>query len=371
MKNISPLYLYNKDLQSNKILPDAIQKKAILELDKLCKKINTKYSLFFSIAVKLGIKKKSSMSRGIYLYGGVGRGKTYLISLFFQSLNSNKKLDIHYHRFMKMVHEQLESVKGVENPLKIIASFLASKYEVICFDEFVVEDIADAMLLSGLLEEMFSLDMVLLASSNSKPENLYKNGLQRSKFIPSIKLIEDNMQIIKVDSNCDYRLNLLNKSEVFFTNNRQDTRDSINESLENFFTKLSIGKVKNSSIMLNNRSLSIIKYSNGVAWFDFGVLCGDARSKLDYIEIAILFHTVIIENVSVMGSSTEDEAKRFITLIDELYAKKVNLIMSTEDGIDNLYSGDRLAFEFARTKSRLHEMRSIGYLSLEHLKDLD
>jgi cell division protein ZapE len=300
---------------------------------------------------------------GLYFWGGVGRGKTFLMDLFFDSLPFEQKSRMHFHRFMRHVHHALTDLQGEADPLRKIALDFADKNRVLCFDEFFVSDITDAMILAGLLEVLFENGVTLVATSNVKPVNLYENGLQRSKFLPAIALIEVNTEILNVDSGTDYRLRVLESAEIYhYPLDRQ-----ADEVLLQSFNSLSPDTGKADIVLdIEGREIKTRFCGDGVVWFDFPDICDGPRSQNDYIEIAMLYQTVLVSNLPCFTEKSENAARRFISLVDEFYDHSVKLIISAESPILEIYQGDRLKFEFQRTESRLQEMQSNEYLGREH-----
>ena len=302
--------------------------------------------------------------KGLYFWGGVGRGKTYLMDVFFESLPFPEKQRMHFHRFMRYTHQELRSLQGTPNPLRQVAKNFALKARVLCFDEFFVSDITDAMILGGLIDALFNEGVSLVATSNVEPANLYKDGLQRRKFLPAIELLEKHTHILNVDGGVDYRLRALESAELFHF--PLDAEADV--SLEKSFTALSPDAGESDvSLEIEGRPILAKRCGDGVVWFDFPEICEGPRSQNDYIEIAMMFQTVLISNVPKFTSKKEDAARRFISLVDEFYDHNVKLILSADAAIPELYAGDRLVFEFQRTESRLQEMQSTEYLGYEHL----
>ena len=273
------------------------------------------------------------------------------------------KRRVHFHRFMQDVHDGLHQHRNQADPLKIIARELADRSRVLCFDEFYVSDIADAMLLAGLLDTMFANGLTLIATSNIEPDGLYKDGLQRAKFLPAIELVKKHTEVINVDSGVDYRLRILERAEIY----HHPLDDVAFSSLDSSFHQLAPGECKEATIIhINHRELDALGVSDGIGWFEFSSLCEQPRSSSDYIELARRFNTLLISNVPQMQDGSNDPARRFINLIDEIYDRNVNLIVSAETPPEALYVGERLAFEFRRTLSRLTEMQTHDYLASEH-----
>lgn len=301
--------------------------------------------------------------RGLYIWGGVGRGKTFLMDLFYEGLPIVNKKRLHFHRFMREVHNQLHDLQGEPDPLKKVAGKFASEARVICFDEFFVSDITDAMLLAGLLDELFRLGVTLVATSNVEPDHLYENGLQRSKFLPAIGLLNTHTLVHNMDGGVDYRLRALESAEIYHS----PLDEAAEAGLASAFASISPDTGKAGVVLpIEGRDILSRRCGDGVAWFDFEVLCDGPRSQNDYIELARLFQTILVGKVPRFDEKREDQARRFISLVDEFYDRNVKLIISAEAAILDLYHGHRLAFEFQRTESRLQEMQSKEYLAREH-----
>ena len=302
--------------------------------------------------------------KGLYIWGGVGRGKTFLMDLFFDSLDIEKKKRIHFHRMMHDVHDRLLALDDIEDPLDKVADGIARETQVLCFDEFFVSDIADAMILGRLLDGLFRRGVTLVATSNSRPDDLYQEGLQRRRFLPAIDLIKVNTDVIHMDSGTDYRLRLLKKAGTFMTPDDEQA----NQKLSFFFDESATSQIRSDrELEINGRSIVARKCAKGIAWFDFAALCDGPRSQSDYIELARWYPSVIVSGVPVLDPMREDQARRFIALVDEFYDRRVKLILSAQAKAESLYTGKRLTFEFNRTASRLIEMQSSEYLALPHL----
>jgi cell division protein ZapE len=362
----SPLKVYQQALSNNLIQEDAAQLSAIERLDSLHQSIMVSEQdagLFRRILSRAFSRTEPEQMRGLYFWGGVGRGKTYLMDTFYECLPLQSKSRMHFHRFMKMVHVELRKLQGKPEPLVVLAEKLSRDMRLLCFDEFFVSDITDAMILSGLLEALFSRGVVLVATSNVKPDDLYENGLQRKMFLPAIELIKSNTEVINMDGGIDYRLRALELAEIYHF-----PLDGLaDDVLYQAFQSIAPEKGRpGQSLEIEGRMISTRFMADGVAWFDFGELCDGPRSQNDYIELARIFHTILISNVPVMTGQMEDMARRFISLVDEFYDRNVKVIISAADSIENLYSGSRLSFEFQRSRSRLLEMQSHEYLSREH-----
>ncbi len=302
--------------------------------------------------------------RGLYLWGGVGRGKTYLVDTFFDALPFPQKRRLHFHRFMQKVHGELRTLSQQQNPLDIVASRFAAKARVICLDEFFVTDITDAMMLAGLLTGLFARRVVFVTTSNIVPDLLYKDGLQRARFLPAIALIKQHMDVLNVDGGTDYRLRYLAKAEIFHA----PLDERADQLLEESFAALAPEPGEaHAPLDIEGRQIPTRRLADGVVWFDFFALCDGPRGAADYIEIARCFHTVLLANVPAMDAHLDNQARRFLMLIDEFYDRNVKLILTAAAPIDGLYRGDKLRFEYQRVVSRLQEMQTYEYLGRRHL----
>jgi cell division protein ZapE len=309
-------------------------------------------------------RKKPQGAMGLYLWGDVGRGKTFLMDLFFEQLAVHCKKRIHFHRMMRDVHERLRRLRDVSNPLDEVAAQLAGETRVLCFDEFFVSDIGDAMILGGLLDGLFRRGVTLVATSNTPPAELYRDGLQRSRFVPAIALLEEHMEVLRLGGDTDYRLRLLERAGTYMT----PADESAARRIAGIFDESASSEISaNRELMVNSRGITAHRCAKGIAWFDFDEICGGPRSQSDYIEIARWYPTVIVSGVPRFDKKSEDEARRFIALVDEFYDRKVKLIVSAAADPAELYRGRRLDFEFERTRSRLVEMQTHNYLALPHL----
>lgn len=362
---MTPLQRYQADLKRPDFFRDAAQENAVRHLQRLYDDLVTTQKSSSGLFGKLFAKKPQGPVKGLYFWGGVGRGKTYLVDTFYDALPFEQKMRTHFHRFMKRVHEEMRTLKGEKNPLTIIGKRFAEEARVICFDEFFVSDITDAMILATLMEELFKNGVSLVATSNIVPDGLYKDGLQRARFLPAIALLKQHTEIVNVDSGIDYRLRALEQAELYYT----PLGEEADASLENSFRSLLTGNCKvreHEALIVENREIHALRVANDVAWFDFLALCDGPRSQNDYIELGKIFDAVLVSNVPQMGTSKDDMARRFINLVDEFYDRNVKLILSAEVELKDLYSGGRLSFEFQRTLSRLLEMQSHEYLARPH-----
>jgi cell division protein ZapE len=305
----------------------------------------------------------STTPSGLYFWGGVGRGKTFLMDIFYQCLPFEEKRRYHFHSFMNQIHHSLKQLSGTPSPLEAVANDLARDMRVLCLDEFVITDIADAMILTGLLKTLFEQGVVLVTTSNCQPVDLYRNGLQRARFLPAIDLILERCRVVNLDGGKDYRLMGLQQTHLYTVPHSQSALDAVNLYLAEHVHPIQLSSER---LSINGRELSFQFCSEDTVWFSFDQLCKTSRSQNDYLEIARLFNTVILTDIEQMSHLTDDIAKRFILLIDILYDHRVILICSASVGADQLYQGKRLAFEFERTTSRLIEMQSEQYLKLGH-----
>ncbi|MDN0086354.1 cell division protein ZapE [Yersinia nurmii] len=374
MQLSTPTARYQQALAAGEYQPDEVQRQAVEQLEQiylaLCERANRP-------TPTLGLRGRLSRLlgrndalaaippvQGLYMWGGVGRGKTWLMDLFFHSLPGDRKLRLHFHRFMLRVHQELAELQGHENPLEIVADGFKTQTDVLCFDEFFVSDITDAMLLATLLQALFARGITLIATSNIPPDNLYQNGLQRARFIPAITLIKEYCEVMNVDAGIDYRLRTLTQAHLYLT----PLNPQAEQNMRQMFIKLA-GKAGEEMPVLeiNHRPLAAISAADGVLAIDFHTLCEEARSQLDYIALSREYHTVLLHNLRLMTAKEENAARRFLALVDEFYERRVKLIISAEASMFEIYQGDRLKFEYQRCLSRLQEMQSEEYLKLPHL----
>lgn len=362
---ITPLQKYQQDLQRPDFQFDAAQQLAVQHLQRLYDDFvqhkPAKQSLWQKLTGKASVQKPL---QGLYFWGGVGRGKTYLVDTFYDCLPTERKLRIHFHRFMHKVHDELKTLSGQANPLDIVADRFKADTDIICFDEFFVSDITDAMILGTLMQALFARGIALVATSNIEPDGLYRNGLQRARFLPAIALIKQFTEVVNVDSGIDYRLRTLTQAEIYHS----PLDETANSNLHRYFMALSSEpRVANSAIEVAHRQLRFQHEAEGIIWFEFSELCESARSQYDYMELSKIYHTLLMSNVRQMGQGNDDVARRFIALVDEFYERKVKLIISAEVPMEQLYTQGLLSFEFKRCLSRLQEMQSHDYLALAHL----
>ncbi len=296
--------------------------------------------------------------RGLYLWGGVGRGKSFLMDSFYSVVPVAHKTRVHFHEFMRHVHRQLDALKGVADPLQEVARQTARQYRLICFDEFHVSDIADAMILYNLLKELFEQGVSFIMTSNYHPDELYPEGLHRDRLLPAIALIKSQMDVLNVDAGIDYRRRALEQVEVYHTPLNREA----DEALKVAFERVAETRDEDPVIEVEGRALRSRRRAGGVIWFGFDMLCGSPRSQNDYLELASRFHTVILSDIPVMPAAMQSEARRFTWLIDVFYDCKVKLLMSAEAPPEQLYTAGPMAQEFQRTVSRIMEMQSREYV---------
>lgn len=374
MQNLSPTSRYQQALAQGSYQPDDVQREAVVRLEAIYQELakqNVSEASGSGLISKLGklLTKRAVPAgcepvRGLYMWGGVGRGKTWLMDMFFESLPGNRKLRLHFHRFMLRVHEELAKLQGHTDPLEIIADGFKAQTDILCFDEFFVSDITDAMLLGTLMKALFARGITLVATSNIPPDELYRNGLQRPRFVPAIDAIKKYCDVMNVDAGIDYRLRTLTQAHLW----RSPLNSETLQQMEHLYSALAGVKREGEPVLeINHRPLVTLGMSNQTLAVDFKTLCVDARSQHDYIALSRLFHTVMLFNVPVMTVTHENEARRFIALVDEFYERHVKLVVSAQEELFSIYQGERLKFEFQRCLSRLQEMQSEEYLRLPHM----
>jgi cell division protein ZapE len=356
----NPLSIYQSRISSGDFLPDPAQLEAVHLLDSLWHELQLASHPGFWPKI---LGSAAPTPSGIYLWGGVGRGKTWLMDLFFETLPFAEKQRIHFHRFMARVHAALRASGSASDPLKKIAKEWASRCRLLCFDELFVADIADAMLLGGLFEAFFEQGVVLVATSNLHPDDLYRDGLQRARFLPAIESIRKHTRIMHIDGDTDFRLRILERSEIY----HHPLEPGADASLAHSFHSMAGGCELQPELDINGRLFQARRRGDGLIWFDFDELCKKPHSTADFIEISRSFNSVFISGLPALGESNADEARRFINLVDEFYDRNVKLLISAAVPVNEIYSGERLAFEFRRTMSRLNEMQSHQYLARPHL----
>lgn len=300
--------------------------------------------------------------KGVYMYGGVGRGKSFLMDCFFEAVPIQRKTRLHFHEFMREVHRELGKLQGTENPLQALGEQMARRFKLICFDEFHVADVTDAMILHRLLDSLFANGVGFVTTSNFRPDDLYPDGLHRDRILPAIALLNEKLEVINVDHGVDYRQRTLEKLRTYLT----PITGSTEGELQHDFDDLATGQDESPVFHLASRQIAARRRAGRVIWFDFHELCEKPCSQNDYLEIATEFHTVLVSGVPQMGESMASIARRFTLLVDVLYDRRVKLIVSAAVPADQLYTKGMLAHEFVRTVSRLDEMQSAEYLALAH-----
>jgi len=341
-------------------LPDPEQMHAVRALDSLW--LDLQAPVRQSVWNRLK-GKRAKNPKGIYLWGSVGRGKTWLMDLFFDALPQAGKQRIHFHRFMHNIHARLHRFEHLQDPLAEVAKRWARNSRILCLDEFFVSDIADAMLLGRLLEHLFSHGVTLVTTSNLEPGELYSNGLQRAKFLPAIALLRRNTRVLHLAGDTDFRLRLLEQSEIYHC----PLDAAAQSSMAHSFECMAAGCELNTRLEINDRPFQAIRRGDGIIWFSFDELCQKPRGPADFIEIARAFNTVMISDLPQLHEDDSNAVKRFVTLVDEFYDRGVKLLLSAQTPPELLYTGERLAFEFQRTVSRLTEMQTHNYLARPHL----
>ncbi len=368
INTMSPIARYKRDVAQGIMFEDSAQAEAIVHFQRLYDELLAREN---AESTRLGRLKRSfgrgavASVKGLYIFGGVGRGKTYLMDMFFDSLPLERKMRTHFHRFMQRVHAELQRLKKQKNPLESVARVIAAEARVLCFDEFFVSDIGDAMILGGLLAHLLEEGVVLVTTSNIEPGSLYQNGLQRERFLPAIALLKANTQVVHLDAGVDYRLRSLRQASVYYW----PLGEKADSSMLGCFKRLvsEHGSIAaGAHVEVLGRQISVRAQSDDVIWFDFADLCGGPRSAYDYVELGKLYHTVLVSNIPQLRSESDDMARRFVSLVDELYDRNVKLIASAQVELASLYTGSGLAFVFERTRSRLLEMQSEEYLGRQH-----
>ena len=286
------------------------------------------------------------------------------MDLFYDELKTSRKKRQHFHRFMHAVHDQLATLRNKQDTLTIVADSIAKDVDIICFDEFFVSDIADAMILGRLFTELFDRGVSLVATSNCEPDGLYKDGLQRASFLPAVESLKANTTILKLDGEIDYRLRVLQQAEIYHS----PLDEAADKNLLDYFCKIAPNSpINDVELDVEGRKVHARYKADGVVWFDFKEICETDRSQIDYIELSREFHTILISNIPQLDEFNENAARRFIALVDEFYDRQVKVIISAEVPLFELYKGKRLTFEIQRTESRLQEMQSLEYLAKPHL----
>lgn len=357
---------YEAELAARGYKSDPAQLNAVAALER-CALEWSEYKQKRSNAIKK-LLSHPPIPRGVYLYGGVGRGKSFLMDCFYNAVPLKRKTRLHFHEFMREVHRELRDLQGIVNPLDELAKRMAKRFKLICFDEFHVSEITDALILHRLLAALFEQGVGFMTTSNFKPDDLYPGGMHRDRILPAIALLNANLEVVNVDNGTDYRSRTLEQIEMY----HQPWGEAADAEMTDAFAKLAESVDEDPVLHIEAREIYAKRKAGGVVWFDFKTLCGGPRSQNDYLEIATQFHTVLLSNVPAMPPRLSSEARRFTWLIDVLYDRRVKLIMSAEVAPDALYTEGPLAHEFPRTVSRINEMQSVEYLNLERrLVDTD
>lgn len=354
---------YEKMLQQRGFVADAAQQNAVARLQQT-------YDGWVEYKAQrrnllLRLIRPPVVPRGIYMWGGVGRGKSFLMDSFYSVVPVKRKTRVHFHEFMRSVHRQLDEQKRVADPLDAVAANVVAKYRLICFDEFHVTDIADAMILYNLFKALFEHGVSFIITSNFEPEMLYPDGLHRDRILPAIALLKEKLDILQVDGGNDYRKRALTQVTAYHTPLGKQADDALQAAFERIAETADEDRI----IHVEGRNIRSLRRAGGVIWFDFATLCGGPRSQNDYLEIASRFHTVILSDVPAMSAAMGSEARRFIWLVDVLYDHRIKLLISAAVAMDQLYVEGSQAMEFQRTVSRLIEMQSVEYMEAERRHD--
>ena len=355
-------------LEAKGLTVDPDQKPVLGQFDRLHHELTRSdhlvpYPGFFSQLHRRLARRTHDGPRGIYLWGGVGRGKTMIMDVFHQSLAGPGTRRTHFHRFMLEIHQRLRQLRDQEDPLEQISRAISRKTRLLCLDELFVEDIGDAMILGGLLRGLIDAGVCLAFTSNYRPTDLYRDGLQRDRFLPSIALIEKHTLVTHLGGQLDYRLELLGRSDVFYTPHDATT----DQTFRRLFLQIASGSGEfDTSVSINDRLIPVRATAEGISWFDFTALCEGPRSKADYVELSRACHTVLLSNIPKLYSHQDDCVRRLIELIDEFYDRRVNVIVSAAGPPETLYTGSRLTLPFNRSTSRLMAFQSADYIALPH-----
>lgn len=347
---------YQQELAARGYKPDEAQERAVERLQK-CYDEWAAYKAKRSNTLRKWLVHPD-LPKGVYLWGGVGRGKSFLMDSFYSVVPLQRKTRLHFHEFMREVHHQLQALKGLPDPLDELAKRIAKRYRLICFDEFHVSDVADAMILHRLLSELFKNGVQFVMTSNYRPDTLYPDGLHRDRVLPAIRLLEEKLDVLNVDAGIDYRRRTMAQVQVY----HYPLGNEANRALRAAFSEIAGVPDESPLLHIEQRELKALRRAGGAVWFDFHTLCGGPRSQNDYLELANRFHTVVLSDVPKMTPRMASEARRFTWLVDVFYDHKVKLLMSAEVPADQLYTEGTLANEFTRTVSRLVEMQSLEYL---------
>jgi cell division protein ZapE len=351
---------YEAELKQRGYTTDPAQQRAIDALERCAAEWATYKQRRSNALKKMFVKPE--IPRGVYMFGGVGRGKSFLMDCFFNAVPIRRKTRLHFHEFMREVHRELRDLQGTVNPLDELGRRIAERYKLICFDEFHVADVTDAMILHRLLDALFKAGVGFVTTSNFHPDGLYPNGLHRDRILPAIELLKQKLEVINVDNGTDYRQRTLTHIELYHC----PLDAGADAALEKTFSELAEAHDEDPVMHIESREIRSKRRAGGVIWFDFKTLCGGPRSQNDYLEIASQFHTLLLSDVPQMAVRQASEARRFTWLIDVLYDRRVKLVMSAAVPPEQLYTDGPMAHEFPRTVSRLGEMQSAEYLALAH-----
>ena len=351
---------YEAALAERGFSSDPAQLRAVAELER-CATDWARYKQKRSNSLKKLINRPE-VPKGVYMYGGVGRGKSFLMDLFFNAVPLKRKTRLHFHEFMREVHRELRELQGTQNPLDVLGQHMAQRYKLICFDEFHVADVTDAMILHRLLDSLFANGVGFVTTSNFHPDGLYPNGLHRDRILPAIELLKQKLAVINVDNGTDYRGRALTHIDLYHC----PLGPQADAAMKVAFDQLAEAHDEDPKLHIESREITAVRRAGGVVWFDFRTLCGSPRSQNDYLELATRFHTLMLSNVPQMGVQQASEARRFTWLVDVLYDRRVKLVMSAAVQPDELYVQGPMSHEFPRTVSRLGEMQSQEFLALEH-----
>lgn len=348
---------YRQQLSERGFSADAAQLQAVERLQRMCEEMIEFDRRRSSLLRKLF--NRSAPPRGVWMWGGVGRGKSFLMDVFFETVPVASKSRLHFHEFMRGVHRELRELRQVADPLDEVARRIAARHRLVCFDEFHVSDVADAMILDRLLRALFAHGVAFVMTSNYQPDGLYPDGLNRESILPAIELLNTHLDVIRVDSGVDYRRIEMQRAHAYIT----PAGSQADAQLLETFIETAGGKGESTTLRIENRDLQALRCEGEVVWFDFATLCGSPRSQLDYLELATRFHTVLLSDVPRMSAAMSSEARRFTWLVDVFYDQKVKLLISAECPPEQLYQAGAMAHEFHRTVSRLIEMQSRDYLA--------
>ena len=355
----SVIRAYEAELSARGFHSDPAQQRAVQALQR-CADDWAQYKRRRSSRLKR-LLNHPDIPRGVYMYGGVGRGKSFLMDCFFNAVPLRRKVRLHFHEFMREVHRELAGLQGTVNPLDVLGQRMARRYKLICFDEFHVADITDAMILHRLLQSLFDNGVGFVTTSNFQPDDLYPGGLHRDRILPAIALLNERLEVLNVDNGTDYRRRTMEQVRLYHT----PLGPQADAEMQQAFERLAEVRNEDPLLHIEAREIRARRRAGGVVWFDFNTLCGGPRSQNDYLEIASQFHTVLLSDVPHMPVSMASPARRFTWLVDVLYDRRVKLIMSAAVPPEQLYTEGPLVHEFPRTVSRLNEMQSTEYLALE------